>query len=667
METRQIRVALVTPFDWGIPSAVNYHVADLARFLVSAGHRPTILACSSYAPELRRMRALLRRNQSLAASRLEAWGAGAPPASDLLPSPGFGPLNPEDGIPVMVLGPAVPVYLSRSLVSVSLPVDVTARLERLLAFDVFDVLHVHEPFSPSLGLSALRLSRCPTIATFHFTSVGLFSYEHAKGFVQRATRHVDRAIVTTNPARQVAEELVQAECRVVPLPTDWPVLRAAEHSEISRARTGVDAQPSVLYVYRGDDRRNLAILFRALARYEQQDMPNVTVAVHRPSGEVWPPAAEPRRLRGKVRWKRFDSPDELAPAVGEGLCLVLPILGGDWLVQSLEDAVASELPVAAPNLPVCQDVLGENAGYFLPERETSVIRAIAEASARGKAPARKASGIVHGQRWAFAGQAFLEEYEAALQIRKGRLFSAGRRKPITVGTRTEKPQYPLRGPADRIYVDLHVHTSYSKDSASRVEAVIQTALDIGLGAIAIADHNTIAGAIQARELAPDGLTIIVAEEIKTKQGEVIGLFLRDEVPSGLDFHETLEHIKAQGGLVYIPHPFDGLHKTPSYRSLASNAHRIDVVEVFNARLALPTFNTRAERFATKYNIAAGAGSDAHVLQGLGTAMVLMKAFSTPEEFMEGLREADIIANRKSVLYLTSLKFLLTSLDRMGFS
>jgi hypothetical protein len=197
-----------------------------------------------------------------------------------------------------------------------------------------------------------------------------------------------------------------------------------------------------------------------------------------------------------------------------------------------------------------------------------------------------------------------------------------------------------------------------------VAAVLRTARDVGLGAIAIADHNTIAGALAAKKLAGKDIFVVVAEEIKTRQGEVIGLFLEEEIPAGLDFNETLGLIKAQGGLIYVPHPFDGLHSTPSYRLLVDNVHRIDAVEIFNARLAVPAFNVRAERFAAKYGIAAGAGSDAHVLQGLGTAMVRMRPFTNPEEFMESLRTADILADRKSVLYLTSLKLLQTSLDRV---
>ena len=156
--------------------------------------------------------------------------------------------------------------------------------------------------------------------------------------------------------------------------------------------------------------------------------------------------------------------------------------------------------------------------------------------------------------------------------------------------------------------------------------------------------------------------VIVAEEIKSREGEVIGLFLQEYIPPKLSFDETLSRIKEQGALVYVPHTFDALRTTPSYQALVDNLHRIDVIEIYNAKVALSAFNLSAERFAAKYNIVAGAGSDAHVRQALGTAMLRMPRFHDPESFMTALWEADIIARRKSLLYLQSLKLLQTTLD-----
>jgi predicted metal-dependent phosphoesterase TrpH len=272
--------------------------------------------------------------------------------------------------------------------------------------------------------------------------------------------------------------------------------------------------------------------------------------------------------------------------------------------------------------------------------------------------------------------------ESLEQIYEGVIASTTQRQGVAVKTPAasyslhvrgigEEPvarrmRHATSGPSrpDWINADLHVHSSFSKDCASPVEAILSTARDIGLGALAIADHNEIEGAFLAQELSGGDPFIIVAEEVKTKEGEVIGLFLKEKVPPALSFDETLSLIKEQGGLVYVPHPFDALRTTPSYRALVDNLHRIDVIEICNAKVALSSFNLSAERFAAKYNIVAGAGSDAHVLQGLGTAMIRMPRFHDAQSFMAALWEADIIDRRKSLLYLQSLKLLQTTLDRV---
>ncbi len=248
--------------------------------------------------------------------------------------------------------------------------------------------------------------------------------------------------------------------------------------------------------------------------------------------------------------------------------------------------------------------------------------------------------------------------------------SGGYSVPARARHREESPRRRAREAAlsparpDWINADLHMHSTFSKDSKNTVETIIRTAREIGLGAIAVTDHNEIKGALRARELADGDPFVIVAEEIKSREGEVIGLFLQEYIPPKLSFDETLSRIKEQGALVYVPHPFDALRTTPSYQALVDNLHRIDVIEIYNAKVALSPFNLSAERFAAKYNIVAGAGSDAHVRQALGTAMLRMPRFHDPESFMAALWEADIIARRKNLLYLQSLKLLQTTLDRV---
>jgi predicted metal-dependent phosphoesterase TrpH len=214
-----------------------------------------------------------------------------------------------------------------------------------------------------------------------------------------------------------------------------------------------------------------------------------------------------------------------------------------------------------------------------------------------------------------------------------------------------------------IEVDLHMHTDHSPDCATPVEVLLETARDRGLGAIAITDHNEVSGALEARRIAAEmgGIKVIVAEEVKTaEQGEVIGLFLEEKIPRGLTMAETIAAIRAQNGLVYVPHPFDRFHSVPDYEHLLDMVEEIDVLEVFNPRVALTAFNEEAERFARKYRIVPGAGSDSHVAQGLGSVRVRIHDFDGPEEFLEAMRDADITRKHKNLVYVQALKLLQTA-------
>jgi predicted metal-dependent phosphoesterase TrpH len=216
-----------------------------------------------------------------------------------------------------------------------------------------------------------------------------------------------------------------------------------------------------------------------------------------------------------------------------------------------------------------------------------------------------------------------------------------------------------------IDVDLHMHTDHSHDCETPVEVLLASAKEAGLGAIAVTDHNEISGALEAREKAVESgshppLKVIVGEEVKTaNQGEVIGLFIEEKIPRGLTLQETVAEIKRQGGLVYVPHPFDRMHSVPDYEHLLSILDDIDAIEVFNPRVAIGSFNEEAVRFAAKYRLVAGAGSDSHVAQGLGSVRIRMRDFDGPQEFLQSLRDAQITTKPTSLIYVQALKFLQT--------
>jgi hypothetical protein len=230
-----------------------------------------------------------------------------------------------------------------------------------------------------------------------------------------------------------------------------------------------------------------------------------------------------------------------------------------------------------------------------------------------------------------------------------------------VARRRPQPEAPAAEPdGPTVLADLHMHTHHSGDCATPVDELLDAALERGLSVIAVTDHNTIAGGLEAAERARERnlpLQVIVGSELMTDtQGEVIGLFLREEIPKGLSFTETLERIRAQGGLVYVPHPFDRMHSIPSPETLRAHVDRIDVLETANGRLYFERDNDEAGRFAERYNLLRGAGSDAHVAEGLATSVLRLAPFEGPDGLLASLRSATIERRRRSLLYLQGLKW-----------
>jgi len=194
--------------------------------------------------------------------------------------------------------------------------------------------------------------------------------------------------------------------------------------------------------------------------------------------------------------------------------------------------------------------------------------------------------------------------------------------------------------APTIKVDLHVHTCYSKDCLVSLEDVIAAAQRQGLGALAVLDHNAIEGALALQALAP--FAVIVGEEIYTTEGEIAGLFLRELIPPRLTPMQTVARIHEQGGLVYIPHPFESIRQARlNERALMEVLDHVDAIEVLNARVMRPQDNARAVRFAQAHDLPAGAGSDAHTAAEIGQAYVEMPPFTDPDSFLRSLSKGKV--------------------------
>ena len=191
---------------------------------------------------------------------------------------------------------------------------------------------------------------------------------------------------------------------------------------------------------------------------------------------------------------------------------------------------------------------------------------------------------------------------------------------------------------------MHSHTMWSGDSTTTPDEIRDAVVAAGLDVVCITDHNAITGAIELTSSLP--CRVVVGEELKTHAGEIIGLFLRERVPIGVQPAQAAELIRAQGGVVYVPHPFDPMRRNlaePAMRDLAA-AGLIDAIEVINAKTSLQSLNRRAAAFAEEFDLAAGAGSDAHVPLALGAAYVEMPDFDGPADFLAKLRLGRVVGH-----------------------
>jgi predicted metal-dependent phosphoesterase TrpH len=196
-------------------------------------------------------------------------------------------------------------------------------------------------------------------------------------------------------------------------------------------------------------------------------------------------------------------------------------------------------------------------------------------------------------------------------------------------------------PAGWVRVDCHLHTVASGDSVLTVAELADRARQAGLDAVCVTDHNVTAAAVAAAER-DIGVRVIVGEEIRTPDGDVIGLFLTERVPYVLPLAEVVGLIRGQGGLVYAPHPFDPVRSSVGrvLRELCA-AGTVDVIEVFNAKVADQALNDEAARLAREFGLPGGAGSDAHDAPGVGAAYLEMPDFDGPVSFLAALADARV--------------------------
>lgn len=510
---------------------------------------------------------------------------------------------------LLALGSAVPVSRTSAL---GIPVGARASLAHALQLGAFDVVHGFEPALPSLSSAALLEARTITAATF-------FAPERVAVLPRKARRarllaRVDALLATSAGAIEVATRAFPGDYALVPVGVDLDRFAPARKRRLIVAELAPGQVATGRAVLRG---------LRSLPGWELV-LARSTPLTRRPS--IAPDLRERASARSAVR------PEARSALLGPAAVFV-PAPGGSERLRL--EAEASGCAIADPPGLAEQPELAAAAVARLVESEE--LRTEHAVAARAR-----------------AGTASFERLAEQLE---GVYRKASRRRRHASG-RPHDGADPLAG-RDLIVVDLHMHTRWSHDCSIEPQELIDHAEAEGLGAIAVTDHNVFGGALETVELARRrDLMVIPGEEMKTdNQGEVIGLFLREEIPRGLTFAETIAAIREQDAIVYLPHPFDRRHAIPSPATLHRHLPDIDVLEVYNARLLSESFNDEALRFARKYGLLQGAGSDAHVLPGVGTGALRMRRFDGPEEFLLALRTAEVLRRPKSLAYLQSLKWV----------
>jgi predicted metal-dependent phosphoesterase TrpH/glycosyltransferase involved in cell wall biosynthesis len=610
MPAERFSIAQVSPYPWEQHHEVNVYVERLADELCRRGHRVVVIAPSS-------VREMIREGRDLIAD------VGSDPDA-LFSQPGCAQL--------LAIGQSLP---ARRGSAVSVPVDVSRAMEQLLENAELDFVHVHEPFAPSAASAALRHSHALNVGTFHAPGERVVSTQVARRLVELLFGRLDGRTASFQATRDLVCRYFPGDYRVIN-----PGADLVERSDRGPGREIVDIVYSV-----EEERASLRLFLRAL-RHLSPALPWRATIWSRERG-LQP--VLPRAIRDRVRFSGPADGSE-AQALASADIVVAASSGAAPAPQLLFRAMAGGAVPVASRLPTYEEALADgDRGLLFEPRDADTLagqlaRLVSDSELREQFHHR-----VHDLRpeldWGRTAQAFEDLYAEV----------AARRKPLNGSSPLAKrlKDRPL------IDVDLHMHTDHSPDCATPVDVLLETAKARGLGAIAVTDHNVISGAHEAAERA-DGIKVIVAEEVKTgDQGEVIGLFIDNHIPRGMTLEDTIAEIHRQGGLVYVPHPFDRMHAVPDYEHLLNVVEDVDAIEVFNARVAVKSFNEEAVKFARKYRIPGGAGSDSHVPQGLGSVRIRMRDFDGAEEFLESLREADIIRRPKSLLYVQTLKFLQT--------
>ena len=628
-----LTIAHVTPYAWGSHDEVNEFVAGAGAELADRGHRLVIAAPASSRKAVRQSAKALER----------AGGDERRLFGSVWDGPRLG-----DGPAVVAIGQGIPMPRAAKPRSAPLALDVGGVLEQLLSSFPFDLVHVHDPFAPGASSAALRHSRALNVGSFHEPTERILSTQVARPLVEIFLGRLDARTVVGPATGELMQRFFPGEYAELPGGADpaegaWPF-----------EEDGDDRPVRIAYCAR-EERGALRMVIRALRKVQSDSAAGWQATVW--LGDEGIPT--PRINRELAKRVRFVRPSEMAAesviAAADVLCVAS---GGPRPAPGLirHAFTSGTIPVGS-RIDHYSELLAEDeTGLLFPPGDVLTLSGQLERLIESPELRAELGAASAGRARSYSQVA--DELEEIYDRLSGRRHDPDGRPAV-------RKRIASRPTID---CDLHMHTDHSNDCATPVEVLLETAKDRGMGAIAVTDHNEISGALAARDAAArnGGIKVIVGEEVKTaEQGEVIGLFIEEKIERGMTMRETIDEIRRQGGLIYVPHPFDRLHSVPDYQHLLDIVEEIDVLEVFNPRVAFSAFNEEAERFAAKYRIVPGAGSDGHVAQALGSVRIRLHDFDGPEEFLEAMRSADIVRKHKNLVYVQALKWMQAASGQAG--
>ena len=562
-----LAIAQVTPYPWGAQREVNEYRC-FSEGLARRGHSVLVIAASGSRTQVRESRRLIR-------------------AATTRPGSLFAPGE------VRVLAPMQTIATpARRGGRVSLPLDASDAIDTLLARAPLDIVHVHEPFAPSASAAALRHSRALNVGSFHSPTERVLSTQVARRFIELFFGRLDARLATYYVTRGLISSFFPGDYDVVPPGVDLERFapgarerdgvhiafvateeRAALGSSCGRCGTcRWSARGARPYGHRGRPTRrrgSRACCATGCACPGRDRRPSSRCCPARTCCARRPPVSRRRRCWCKRRSRR-------------------------------------ERCHFASRIPVYEEMLGDgDRGLLFEAGDAAVltdqlVRLVSDSRLR-----EELRGRCEGHRSQLGWDRVLDTVEDVYR----RVIA--RRHPVA-GKPAVRRRLENR---DFIFCDLHMHTDHSPDCATPVDLLLDTAKRRGLGAIAITDHNEISGALEARQRA-DGIKVIVSEEVKTAhEGEVIGLFIEEKIPRGMSLSETIDAIHAQGGLAYVPHPFDRMYSVPDYEHLLKVVEDIDILEVFNARIVAAASTRRRSGSRTSTESWPAPGSTATLHRG----------------------------------------------------